>query len=146
MISLHTWHDITIYRHISCDITHTASTKKTLGKCKFNENPPPRCGLLFLFFSAMSLPSSWLVFRLWHFLSFCFPPAGHITASQDRPYHQQTATLSLRDSRSACYLKACTFVFVSFFIFTPEYHFLVFLSLSLDTWYLVFLIPWYIPW
>ena len=45
-----------ISRHIA--IYH-ADHLETPGKYKFNENPPPRCGLL-LFFSALSLPSSWL--------------------------------------------------------------------------------------
>ena len=49
---------------------------ETPGKYKFNENPPPRCVLL-LFFSALSLPSSWLA--LWAFSSsFCCPSDGHI--------------------------------------------------------------------
>ena len=58
-------YDITIYRDKSCDITQ--DHLETPGKYKFNENPPPRCGLL-LFFSALSLPSSWRVLRLAFFV------------------------------------------------------------------------------
>ena len=49
----------------------------TPGKYIFNENPPPRFGLL-LFFSALSLPSSLLVLRPALSSSFCYPSAGHI--------------------------------------------------------------------
>ena len=41
--------------------TNTPDNLETPGKYKFNENPPPRCGLLFFL---LCLPSSWLVFRL----------------------------------------------------------------------------------
>ena len=63
MISHDMGYDVTIYlsRDISCDIT--PDHLETPRKYKFTENPPPRCGLL-LFFSALSLPSSWLVLRL----------------------------------------------------------------------------------
>ena len=50
---------------------------ETPGQYKLNENTPPRCGVL-LFFSALSLPSSWLP-SVWPFSScFCCPSDGHI--------------------------------------------------------------------
>ena len=51
VISHDTGHNVTIYRDIPCDITHTKSPRNTRNKSKFDENPPPCCGLL-LFFSA----------------------------------------------------------------------------------------------
>ena len=63
-------YDITIYRYISCDVT--PDHLETPGKYKFNENPPPRSGLL-LFFSASSLPLSWLVLRLAFFVVLLLP-------------------------------------------------------------------------
>ena len=75
VISHDVGYDITIYRDISCEIK--PDHLETLGKHKLNENPPPRCGLL-LFFSALSLPSSWLVLGLAFFVVFRCPSAGHI--------------------------------------------------------------------
>ena len=46
VISLDTGYDITIYRDISCDIW--PDHPETPDKHNFNENPPPRCGLLWL--------------------------------------------------------------------------------------------------
>ena len=56
-----TEYDITMYRDISCDIT--PDHLETQGKYKFNEDPPPRWGLL-LFFSAVSA------------LTLACPPSG----------------------------------------------------------------------
>ena len=87
-------YDINIYRDISFDIA--PGHLGTPGKYKFNENPSPRCGLLFFFFhpgvcphlglsSVWSLPSS-----------FCCPPAGHVIALTVPPNKEQPYPLRNR--------------------------------------------------
>ena len=122
-------YDITIYRDVSCDIT--PNHLETPGKYKFNENPPPRCGLLLLFSAVSALilacPPSGLLRRL--------SIVHQLDTSYDWPY-QQTATLSPQDP--ACSLSAwCLFLFHFSLFFLC-----LFLSLSislLDTRYLVLL-------
>ena len=97
----------TIYRDISCDVT--PNRVKIPGRNSVNENPPPCCGLLFVF-GSLPLPSSWRVPRLAFFVIMLSISWTHHLI-MDGAYHQQTATLSPHDS--ACYLSAC--FFVSFF-------------------------------
>ena len=122
-------HDVTIYRDISCDITHTRPPRNTRHKSKFNENPPPRRGLL-LFFSAVSLPSSWMC-SSGLFLSFsCCPSAGHIiglTVSH--------ANSNLVPSGLGLLPERMHVFFFFHFSFSPFFPCLF----SLDTWYLVLL-------
>ena len=71
-------------------------------------------------FSALSPPLSWLVLRLAFFVVILLSISWTHHLVMDRPYHQQTATLSPRNSVS--YLSACLF----------SIHFYIFLLLS---WY-----------
>ena len=109
---------------------HTGSPRNTRGKYKFNENALPRCGLL-LFFSALSLPSSWLVLGLAFFVVFLLSISwthhrADRTTSKQQPRPPKT--------RPAPWAHVC---FVSFSIFF-SFHFFPSLFV-LDTWYLVFL-------
>ena len=130
VISHDTGHDVTIYRDTPCDITHTRSPRNTRHKPKFIENPPPRCGLL-LFFSTLSLPSSWLAVFVWPFLSFfCCPSAGHIIRLTVSPANSNLVPSGLGLLPERMHVGFC-FIFNFFSL-------LFILSLSfflLDTWY-----------
>ena len=132
VISHDTGHDVTIYRDTPCDITHTRSPRNTRHKPKFIENPPPRCGLL-LFFSTLSLPSSWLAVFVWPFLSFfCCPSAGHIIGPTVSP-----ANSNLVPSGLGLLPERMHVFFVSFFVFLfPFFPCLFsFLLPGINTWY-----------
>ena len=117
---------IAIYHALS----HTQDHLETPGKSKFNENPPPRCGLLLLF-SALPLPSSWPV---WPFLSsFCCPSAGHIIGLTVPPANSDLLPSGLGLLPERMYVFDSFFFFFSFLFFS-------FFPCLFDTWYLVLLI------
>ena len=119
-------YDITIYRDISCDIT--PDHLETPGKYKFNENPPPRCGLL-LFFSALSLPSSWLVLGLAFFVVFLLSISWPHHRTDHTTTKQQPRPLKTRPTPWA---HVVLFHFSIFFSFLS---FRLFSFLIPGTWY-----------
>ena len=125
-------YDITIYRDMSCDIT--LNHLETPGKYKFNENPPPRCGLL-LFISALSLPHLGLS-SVWPFSSsFCCPSAGHIIQlGLTVPVNSNLVPSGLGPLLERMMFVLFRFSFFYFLLFISMFVFL------LDTWYLVLLI------
>ena len=135
----------TISRYIvSCDITwygiwyheisryimqyHTGSPRNTTGKYKFNENPPPRCGLL-LFFRLCLCPNLGLS-SVWHFFVVFLLSIRWTHHRTDRiTSKQQPCPLK---TRPAPWAHVC---FVSFF----DFFFLSFRLFLLYTWYVVLL-------
>ena len=107
-------HDITTDRDISFDIT--PDHLETPGKCKFNENPPPRCGLL-LFFSALSLPSSWLILRLAFFVVLLLSISWIALTVLPANNNLAPSGLSLLPERMFVFVSL--FFFFSFFISFP---------------------------
>ena len=133
VISRDTGHDVTIYRDMPCDITHTRSPRNTRHKSKSNENPPPRCGLLFVFFGFVS--ALILAVFVWPFLSFfCCPSAGRIIGLTVSPANSNLVPSGLGLLPERMHVSFC-FIFHFFSL-------LLFLSLSfsflipaINTWY-----------
>ena len=101
---------------------------ETPGEYKLNQNPPPRCSL-FLFFSALSLPSSSLVVRLAFLVVLLFIRWTHHRAGRTTCKHQPCP---LRN-RPSPWAHVFLFVFFIFFV-----HFLLFRLFSFlipGTWY-----------
>ena len=124
-------YDIITYRDISCDIT--PDHLETSGKYKFNENPPPRCGLL-LFFRLCLCPHG--LSCVWPFLlSFCYPSAWHMIALTVPPENSNLVPsgLGLLPER----VHVC---FFSFFILFFYVFFCLSVFFFVDTWYPIFLI------
>ena len=93
-------------------ISHTQDHLETPGKSRFNEKPPPRCGLLVLF-SALPLPSSW---PAWPFLSsFCCPSAGHIIELTVPPANSHLLPSGLGLVPERMYVFGSSFIFFVFF-------------------------------
>ena len=98
-------YDITIYRHIWCDIT--PEHPKTPGQNNFNENRPYCCGLRFFFVPCLCPPLA--LSPAWPFLSsFCCPSHGHVVGLTVPP-----ANINLVPSRLRL-LPQCMIVFVPF--------------------------------
>ena len=126
-------YDITIYRDVSCDIT--PNHLETPGKYKFNENPPPRCGLL-LFLSTLSLPSSWLVLRFAFFVVLLLSTSWIHHTTDRTTSRQQPRPLR---TRRAPWDHVC-FSFIFHLLFFSFLFFSFFPSLFLlDTCYLALL-------
>ena len=83
---------------------HTGSR----GKNNLDENPPPRCRVVFVF-GSLPIPSSCLAPRLAFYVLILLSISWTHHLIIDWPYHQQTATLPPHDSVS--YLSACLFSF-----------------------------------
>ena len=124
--------NITIYRDISCDIT--PDHPETPDKHNFHKNPPPRCGLLCVL-GFLSLPSSWLVFRLANFV-VCLLSISWTHHRTDRTTSKQPPC-PLRTRVSAFSLSAC-FCFILFFLYFSLCIYLSFFFL--DTRYTPYLV------
>ena len=132
VISHETGHDVTIYRDIRCDITHTRSPRDTRHTNPSSTKTHYLVAVYSCFFRLCLCPHLGLS-SVWHFLSyFCCPSAGHIIGLTVPP-----ANSNLVPSRLGL-LPERMFVFSHFSIFFSLLFFFPSLFL-LDTWYLVLL-------
>ena len=103
---------------------HQITSKNQAHKSKFNENPPPRCGLLFVFFGFVS--ALILAVFVWPFLSFfCCPSAGHIIGLTVSPANSNLVPSGLGLLPERMHVCFCfifhLFSFLSFPVFSPSY-------------------------
>ena len=133
VISHDTGHDVTIYRDIPCDITHTRSPRNTRHTNPNSTKTHHLVAVYSCFFRLCLCPH----LRCVRVAFFCRSSAVHqLDTSWDWPYHQQTATSSSPDS-PAPWAHACLFwCHFSFFLFFPCLF--SFLIPGINTWYLTY--------
>ena len=106
-------YDIITYRDISCDIT--PDHLETSGKYKFNENPPPRCGLL-LFFRLCLCPHG--LSCVWPFSSSLRCPSAGNIIGLTVPANSNLVPSGLRLFPEHVLFVFVSYLFIFFFLFS----------------------------